>query len=162
MYSTLRLGSITRPISYTGTQLLSNNRNPFYRTVPELNNPSRYTRSCLAFNQNTKFYTSYNRTLVLDRNLNCKTVGSRLSAGFPGSSTTRFYSSSANSSTMKKLNSSENGESTEELAARLRKTFFTGKTRSYEWRMEQLRGIERFIYENEKLFTDSNEASIDY
>jgi len=63
---------------------------------------------------------------------------------------------------MKKLNSSENGESTEELAARLRKTFFTGKTRSYEWRMEQLRGIERFIYENEKLFTDSNEASIDY
>ena len=36
-----------------------------------------------------------------------------------------------------------------ELVADLRRVFATGRTRALEWRLEQLRGIERFVEERE-------------
>ena len=43
----------------------------------------------------------------------------------------------------------------EELLGHLRATFRSGRTRSIEWRKEQLRNIVRMLEENEKAFADA-------
>jgi aldehyde dehydrogenase (NAD+) len=44
--------------------------------------------------------------------------------------------------------------------ARLRKTFATGKTRSIEWRKEQLRALKRLMVENETKISDALEKDL--
>ena len=41
-----------------------------------------------------------------------------------------------------------------ETVARLRQTFATGRTRSLEWRKEQLRALQRLMVENETKIAD--------
>jgi aldehyde dehydrogenase (NAD+) len=47
------------------------------------------------------------------------------------------------------------------LVARLRATFATGRTRSVDWRREQLRGIERLMTDNEAAVADALEQDLD-
>jgi aldehyde dehydrogenase (NAD+) len=44
---------------------------------------------------------------------------------------------------------SNESEQLAKLVTRLKKTFLTGKTRTIEWRLEQLQALKRMISENE-------------
>ena len=48
-----------------------------------------------------------------------------------------------------------NSESAKKIVARLRKTYKTGKTHKYSWRIKQLKQLKKALQDNSKLISDA-------
>ncbi|KAK8716361.1 hypothetical protein V6N13_043673 [Hibiscus sabdariffa] len=69
---------------------------------------------------------------------------------FPNSITSSYYCCATLSSTMEEVKPAFDADEATVLVNRLRKTFNSGKTKSYEWRISQLESISKMVDEKEK------------